>query len=468
MPRTPTILVVDDDAATRAYMRSLLELHPCRVELATSGADAVAHLKDGLVPDLVLLDMNMPGLDGLETLPLLSQAVPSIRVVMVSCVTDTKKVVRAMQLGAADYLPKPVQQQDLEKLLADLTRNQPTVDDTSVKHADMVRLSDDMMFVCASQAMRKVRSQVGLVASCDIPVLILGESGTGKEVIATLVHQMSPRAQYPFVKVNCAAVPNELLESELFGYEAGAFTGAVKAKPGKFELCDKGTILLDEIGEMSPSLQAKLLHVLQDHEFSRLGARNSIKADVRVIAATNVDVRQAIAEKTLRSDLYYRLNGITLRLPPLRDRREEIPLLLKYFIAEMAEKFARPAPPVSQRMIQACISYPWPGNLRELQNFVKRYIVLCDEELAISELSGEMEAMGSSGGAQPGMKLKSIVRSVKAGAEAIAISDALRQTDWKRKKAAALLGISYKALLYKMRQFGIEPPPKASPEIGPA
>jgi len=230
--------------------------------------------------------------------------------------------------------------------------------------------------------MKKIRSQAALVANVDIPVLLLGESGTGKEVLARLIHKLSQRAHRTFLKVNCAAVPADLLESELFGYEAGAFTGANHAKPGKFELCNKGTILLDEIGEMPALLQAKLLHVLQDQTFSRLGSRNVIKVDVRILAATNIDIPEALATKRLREDLYYRLNAFTMSLPPLRERKEEIPILLKHFMSRMSESYARSPLPLSPPLMEACLRHSWPGNLRELSNFIKRYLVLGDAEWA--------------------------------------------------------------------------------------
>ena len=234
--------------------------------------------------------------------------------------------------------------------------------------------------------MRKIRSQAALVANVDIPVLLLGESGTGKEVLGRLIHKLSPRAHRTFLKVNCAAVPADLLESELFGYEPGAFTGATHAKPGKFELCNKGTILLDEIGEMPPLLQAKLLHVLQDQQFSRLGSRSVIKVDVRILAATNINIPEALANKRLREDLYYRLNAFTMQIPPLRERKEEIPILLKHSMTRMAERYARAPLPLSPALLQACQNHSWPGNLRELNNFLKRYLILGDENLAVSEL----------------------------------------------------------------------------------
>jgi transcriptional regulator with PAS, ATPase and Fis domain len=276
-------------------------------------------------------------------------------------------------------------------------------------------------------------------------------------VVSRLIHKYSPRAHRTFLKVNCAAVPGDLLESELFGYEPGAFTGATHPKPGKFELCNKGTILLDEIGEMPPMLQAKLLHVLQDQQFSRLGSRNVIKVDVRILAATNIDIPAAIAEKKLREDLYYRLNGFTINLPPLRERREEIGILLRHMISQIAESYGRPSVTISPKMLEACERYPWPGNLRELGNFVKRFLILGDEEMAIGELqagtaapAGTSLQAGSEGG------LKGLVRNVKDEAEIEAITQALEQTNWNRKKAAVLLQISYKALLYKIRQYDIQ------------
>ena len=459
MATTATILVVDDEPSARNYMRTLLEVMGCHVELADGAADAITCIQRGLSPDLVLLDVNMPGLDGIEALQQIRSIAPALKITMVSCITDTKKVVRSIQLGADNYLTKPISQEDVEYMLRDLVKSAKCSAKSVEEDAGLVRISEDMLFVCASPAMRRVRTQATLVAGCDVPVLLLGESGTGKEVIATLIHQMSSRAEYPLLKVNCAAVPSELLESELFGYEAGAFTGATKSKPGKFEMCNKGTILLDEIGEMSPALQAKLLHVLQDQEFCRLGARSTTKSDVRVIAATNINVKEAMANNRLRPDLYYRLNGLTLTLPPLRERRDEIPIMLRQFMPQFAERFARPAPPISERLIQACVAYGWPGNVRELQNFVKRYILLGDEDLAVSELTdGTATSVPAPDTAAKGGKLKSIVRNLKNGAEAIAISDALQETNWKRKKAADLLGISYKALLYKMRQLEIQPP----------
>jgi DNA-binding NtrC family response regulator len=439
------------------YIRTLLEVEGYKVETASTGEEAVERVQKGWHADLVLLDLLMPGIDGLQTLEQLRKLQPNVKVVMLSCVNDTRKVVQAIRLGAHDYLTKPFQKAELEAVIDQcLGTNQQNY------QGEVEELAEDVFFVAASPAMRKLRSQAALVANVDIPVLMLGESGTGKEVMARLIHKLSPRAHRMFLKVNCAAVPADLLESELFGYEAGAFTGANHPKPGKFEICNKGTILLDEIGEMPPGLQAKLLHVLQDQQFSRLGSRNVIKTDVRILAATNINIPEALASKRLREDLYYRLNAFTLSVPPLRERKEEIPILLKHFMARMAERYARAPLPYSPELMQACLDYPWPGNLRELNNFVKRYLVLGDDKLAINELHPKVGAAGASFGPNipSGSEtttggLKSLSRTAKDEAEAEAISRALNETNWNRKQAAALLQISYKALLYKIRQYGI-------------
>ena len=307
--------------------------------------------------------------------------------------------------------------------------------------------------------MKQIRAQAALIAKVNVPVLLLGESGVGKEILARLIHKMSIRAHRPMVKVNCAALPADLLESELFGYEAGAFTGAQKSKPGKFEMAHRGTILLDEIGEMSAALQAKLLHVLQDGTFSRLGGRANVTVDARVLAATNIDVKKAIAERRLREDLYYRLNAFTVTVPPLRERREEIPILLRYYMNNMARQFGKNTLPISEKLVQECMRYAWPGNLRELGNLVKRYLVLEDENQVLDELQTKSKDGGVEDGASSSGHggLKALVRSLKDDAEAREIQRALDDSNWNRKVAAADLNISYKALLYKIKQHGLSP-----------
>jgi two-component system, NtrC family, response regulator AtoC len=333
-------------------------------------------------------------------------------------------------------------------------------------------VENDIFFLAVSPLMRKIRTQVAQVARVDIPVLLLGESGTGKEVLARLIHKLSRRVSRSLLKVNCAALPHDLLESELFGYEMGAFTGATRSKPGMLELCHQGTIFLDEIGEMSPVLQAKLLHVLQDGRFTRLGGRSSITSDFRVVAATNIDVKDAIQAKTFREDLYYRLNAFTINIPALRERREEIPVFLRYFMRQFSEKYDCEPAECSPQMVRACLRYPWPGNLRELGNFVKRYMVLQDEALAIAEL--EKSQAGAALAAdfddaddlvRPGEGLKSLVQTLKERAEPKIIERVLIATKWNCKMAAMQLKISYKALLYKMKQYHILPPGVTGPGL---
>lgn len=305
-----------------------------------------------------------------------------------------------------------------------------------------------------SPLMADLRHQIDRVATVDVPVLLLGESGVGKEFAARAIHARSLRNQRTFLKINCAALPSELLESELFGYESGAFTGAVRPKPGLFELCDHGTILLDEIGEIPPSLQAKLLHVLQDQQFSRLGGRRIITVDVRIVAATNIDINKALERKTFRTDLYYRLNTITLHVPPLRERREDIPLFIDHFIDVLAAQLGCAPRPLSPRAMQACLEHSWPGNVRELKSFICRHLVLQDDDALLSEL---YSASGSSAHETPSQPagLKPRIASIRAEAEKQLIEECLRKSRWNRTETARALHISTKTLWNKMRQYGI-------------
>ncbi len=464
----PHILLVDDEPSVLRYTKTLLEIDNYHVETAASGTEALDRMHQGSNPNLIVLDLVMPGLDGLQTLERCKQIRPEQKVLIMSCSHETSKVVQAIRLGASDYLNKPFQAPQLHGAVRRILDMHAVGSSSAVRYkvkdsAVIENLDDDLFFLAASPVMKQIHAQVALVARVDVPVLLLGESGVGKEVLARLIHKMSIRAKRPIVKVNCAALPAELLESELFGYEAGAFTGATSSKPGKFELANAGTIFLDEIGEMSPPLQAKLLHVLQDGRFSRLGGRNSIATDARVFAATNIDVQRAIAEYKLREDLYYRLNAFTMTIPPLRERRQEIPLLLKYYMNNLAAKFGKNPLPLSERLIEFCLRYRWPGNLRELGNLVKRYLVLEDEKLVVEELRAKCQDDGDSQGESTlslppnGKGLKALVRSLKDEAEAREIQRVLESTSWDRKLAAAELNISYKALSYKIKQYRVSP-----------
>jgi two-component system, NtrC family, response regulator AtoC len=323
-------------------------------------------------------------------------------------------------------------------------------------------LGDDLDFVAASPLMIGILAQLSRIAAVDVPVLLLGESGVGKDVAARLIHKRSPRAQHTFLKVNCAALPADLLESELLGYEAGAFTGANKTKPGKFELCNKGTIFLDEIGEMPASMQAKLLQVLEDKQYVRLGGRSQVTVDVRIVAATNVDIERALATKRFREDLYYRLNTFTMCLPPLRERRDEIVPFLEYFLRRFSVRMNRPMRPFSPLVLDACLKQSWPGNIRELANFAKRFLILDDEKSVLNELNGKdghfHPASAHAAGIAPFERvvdLKSMVRDLKSSAERQAIVTALKHTKYNRGEAARMLNISSKTLLQKLRRYDL-------------
>ncbi|HEU4413400.1 MAG TPA: sigma-54 dependent transcriptional regulator [Candidatus Angelobacter sp.] len=464
-----SILVVDDDPGVLLYTKGLLEMGHYRVDTATSGAEAERRLQSGAKPDLILLDMSMPDMDGLRTIEACRRIRPEQKIVMLSCMSTPSIVVEAVRLGAVDYMTKPFYKADLDTMMTRwLTRRALPGADA----ADCETIDGAAFFVAASPAMKKIRAQIAQLAKVDVPVLLLGESGVGKEVMARLIHKLSPRSRRPLVKVNCAAIPADLLESELFGHESGAFTGAVRSKPGKFELCDQGTILLDEIGEMSPMLQAKLLHVLQDGQFSRLGGRSTIAADFRVLAATNINVQKAIETGAFREDLLYRLNAFTVQIPPLRERRQEIEFLVRHFLHEFSTKYSLQIPHYSARLMEACLEYRWPGNLRELGNFVKRFVVLQDETLAISELEEKGRESGMPPASDYGRRssniatgLKSLVRNLKHSAEVKVIEEALLSTNWNRKLAALQLKISSKALRYKIKQYQISPPARSSGQL---
>jgi two-component system, NtrC family, response regulator AtoC len=459
----PLILVVNHRPLVLRHFTTALDIGGYQVETAVSAQAALERLQRLPVPNLVLMDVGISGADGLETLQRARRLHPNLKVVMLGAIDDTRRAAQAVRMGAVDYLPEPFHESELKSVLTQHLMPPACVpEQVEDSEPAVINLPEGTSFVCGSAAMKRIYAQASVIAKFDMPVLMLGESGTGKEVLSLLIHHLSPRANYPFLKVNCAAVPADLLESELFGYEVGAFTGATKSKPGKFELCEQGTILLDEIGEMPPALQAKLLHFLQDHRFSRLGSRTTTKADVRILAATNIRVEEALASRMLREDLYYRLSGFTIQMPPLRDRKKEIPLLLEHFMQRNAAQFSSPARKFSPRLIEACLSYSWPGNLRQLENFVRRYLVLGDEELAMSELRMNQRSNGGlreAGAAPPDVSgLKLLARAVKKEAEAAAIAHALEQTNWHRQKAAAMLKISYKALLYKIKQYDLHPP----------
>src|SRR6202047_1350803 len=461
MAEKEKILVVDDEPSIRKYLQTLLEVDGYDVETVPGGKEALEKVGAGLRPHFIVLDVLMPEIDGLATLRQLMQIDRTLNVIMLSCSNEVTTVVEAIRLGALDYLTKPFEKPELDAAILKCRQKQELRSENKALRKSCEQLTEHLSFLAASPQMLKIRQQILQTAPVDVPIFISGESGVGKEVVARMIHLRSTRRQLPFVKVNCAALPGELLESELFGYDQGAFTGAVRSKPGKFEMANKGTIFLDEIAEMSPHLQAKLLHVLQDGQYSRLGARSVVNVDVRVLAATNMDVKEAMRTGRFREDLYYRLNVLSIHIPPLRERTSEIPLLFRHFLVKYAEKYQKPAMEPSKHLLEAALRYPWPGNLRELENFVKRYVILEDDEGSFRELvemTGQQHRTAPRDEPPPPKEqgLKALVRGLKDEAEMEAIADALEKTNWCRKDAAKMLGISYKALLYKMRQFNLD------------
>src|SRR5580704_16706700 len=476
------VLVVDDDIAMGRFLAAQMIRRGFEVSSASGGDEALRAL--GVCdPTLVLLDLA--GSNSLDLLGRIKQAKPEACVIMISARHDPEIIFTASKLGADDYLPKPFEAADLDLRINKILDKQRVSSDGSPLRDQVRRARDFAGLFGTSPRMEEVKNTIEQVADTTATVLIRGESGTGKEVVARMIYAQSGRDDKPFVKVNCAAIPHELLESELFGYEPGAFTGANRQKLGKFDLANAGTLFLDEISEMHPALQAKLLHVLQDGEFSRLGGKRDISVDVRVLAATNKPLENAVQDGTFREDLFYRLNVITIHIPPLRERREEIPVFLEFFLRKYSEFYAKQPPRFTDYAMTRMQEYSWPGNIRELENLVKRYVIVGNEAQIIRELSTHKPIMSSVSGvsAPPNSKedkagadhahaggaaipitsgksgavetdspsLLEIGRRAAMLAEREAIERVLTQTRWNRRQAAKILKISYKALLNKLK-----------------
>jgi two-component system response regulator AtoC len=463
------VLVIDDDPGVRDYLEALVSRQGYQVFAAAGGEDALRTLDDSR-PDLVTLDVVLPGMDGLETLRQLKQRLPEVPVVMLSGHGQARTIVEAMRLGASDFLRKPFEVEELELAFQKALEKRALKQEVEQLRGRARSETEMLLLDGENRKMKAVRDIIEQVADTDITVLIRGESGTGKEVVARALFQLSTRRDRAFVKVNCAALPSELLESELFGFEKGAFTGAQKRKLGKFEFANHGTIFLDEIGEMSPALQAKLLQVLQDGEFSRLGGENDVRVDTRIIAATNRNLEKAVQEGAFREDLFYRLNVVTILIPPLRERRDAIPLLVDFFLRKYGEQYRKDAKPLAQDTLDTLVTYHWPGNVRELENMVKRMVVLGNEHAVVQEIAHreapitddepgggalDLQALGVDLANGKGVDLKAIAKRAAHVAEKRVIERVLQQTRWNRKEAADRLQISYKALLYKMKEAGL-------------
>ena len=445
-----SILVVDDDKNTREYLAAFLGSCGHSVECLGSGDEAIERLASGYSPSMILLDIMLPGKDGIEVLSSVKSIYPAIPIVILSGIGQIKTVVEAMKIGASDYLTKPFEEEALELAIENALEKQRLKEEVKTLKQQLAYVEQGNILTSNPQMLRIIDISRH-VASTDVPVLILGESGVGKEVVASFIHDQSNRSDGPFVKVNCAALPHELLESELFGYERGAFTGAIRDKIGKFEQADKGTLLLDEIGEMSPHLQAKLLHVLQDAEFSRLGGKKAVRVNVRVLAATNKKLKEAVLKGEFRNDLYFRLNVIKLEVPPLRERREDIPLLCNHFLEKYRERYQSPVQQFPKELMEGFLRYDWPGNVLQLENIVKRYLILPDADIT-SELRGA-SSEGTTPPAQGNMSLKEVGGHAAEIAEKEVVLRVLEETGWNRKESARRLRISYKALRNKLKRW---------------
>jgi two-component system response regulator AtoC len=526
--KAPLIAIVDDDLTFANYLRTFLEGRAYQTRIYGRGEEVVAAVQRGDVPDVVLLDVLMPGMDGLATLRSLKAACREVQVIMLSGREHATTIVEALNLGAVNYVVKPDDSEGLGEIALDAAIKQVVEKNRLVSEVTELRrqVHDDeaqaFLLWEGSDAMRKIAVMIDRVADSDVTVLIRGESGVGKERVARALHDRSLRCSKPFVKVNCAALPDELLESELFGHEKGAFTGASALRIGKFEHAHQGTLMLDEIGEMKPGLQGKLLHVLQDGDFSRLGSNKRVTADVRVIAATNRNLEAMLEHAEFREDLYYRLKVIEIDVPPLRERSDEIPRLFEFFVDKYAKRYNRSAPSLSPALRDAMERHSWPGNIRELENVVKRFIILQDEELLQFDLhasdrgrtaaspapramvrpagseetlaeptvpavadhapllgppvpisaaipvspAGPNGAAGPMGGANeskiahagdgaPAVSLAEAARTAMLRAERDLLIPTLHRVHWNRRKAAPLLGVSYKTLLNKIKEHGI-------------
>ena len=455
------VLVVDDSEGIRSYLSTLLASWGYQVELVSSGEQALAFIEEGGTPGLVLLDLMLPGMGGVETLERIRKLDEMLPVVIISVVSRASTIVEAMRCGAADFINKPFEESELRSTVSSLL---PLVRVPGAVASAKVG-SDERIW--ESSSMSEILRVIKQISDTDVTVLVHGESGVGKEVVARSIHEHSNRSSSNFVKVNCAALPEDLLESELFGYEKGAFTGANARKIGKFEVADGGTIFLDEIGEMSPGLQAKLLQVLQDSSFSRLGGNKEISVDVRVVCATHRNLPEMVVENRFREDLYFRLNVVNILIPALRDQREMIPKLIDHFVSRYGAQYNRPAPAVSEHLLSLLLAYSFPGNIRELENMIKRVIVLQSEESILSELSSSrpmcatgtgdfetlVEELAESAGEIP---LREVSRRASLVVEKQVIGAMLDEAGCNRKQAARRLGISYKTLLQKIRDCELD------------
>jgi Nif-specific regulatory protein len=449
------ILIVDDEKVQRDMLAGFLNKQGYETVAVEGGARALEQFSSGSF-DLVLTDFKMPGMDGLELLRELKRRNPEAAVVILTAHGNEKTAVTAMKEGAYDYLTKPIQELDELLMLIRRAEKEGNLARENRQLKEQLREKFKVDFIIsASRRMQEALNLVGRVAPSQATVLILGESGTGKELFARAIHYASPRAEKPLVKVNCAALPENLLESELFGHEKGAFTGAVARRIGRFEQADQGSIFLDEIGDLSPALQAKLLRVLQEKEIERVGSNQTLKIDVRMIAATNRNLEEAIRKGTFREDLYYRLNVVTISLPPLRERKEDIPILIDYFMKKYSEENRKEIRSLSRESRDLLLKYDYPGNVRELENIVERAVVLCRGEMITSQdLPLNLRESKTETALNQARQAHTLPETVET-VERQLILGALERSGGIQTRAAEELGINERVLRYKMKKYKI-------------
>jgi len=444
-----TILIADDEKNTREGLRWALERKGTSIFIAADGEEARDLIRSKPV-DLLITDLKMPKLDGLALLALVKQESPTTEVVVLTGHGTVESAVDAMKQGAYDYLIKPINIDELNLLVERIFASRAIKEENAELRQQLEQQFGFENIVGQSEVMQKVFAKVRTVAPSRANVLLYGESGTGKEMVANAIHQNSPRRHRPFVKVNCGALPLTLLESELFGHEKGAFTGAVKSKPGRFEMADGGTLLLDEIGETGPEFQVKLLRVLQEGTFERVGGTDTVRADVRVIAASNKRLEDLVRAGAFREDLYYRLKVVEIDLPSLRERRDDIPLLVDHFLEEFSRFYGKPKPRVQPRAMALLQGYPWPGNVRQLRNVLEGVVVMSEGDITVAALPEDLK---QDDGVQ---YIRVPVTSSVDDAEKELIRASLIHHGGNRAQAARALGLGRKTLYRKIEEYGLE------------
>ena len=452
MARRAEILLVDDEEALCTAAEKILAKEGYRVHSVNTAKDGLAKFEaEGA--DLLITDLLLPDLDGISLLKRAKELRPTIEVIVITGHGTVEKAVEAMRLGAYDFIEKPLDRTALIKAVSKAIEKQRLSDENRRLRDELQQQRGEEALIGNSEGMAAVKKLIRQIAPTDVSILIQGESGTGKEIVADVIHHLSQRRENPIVKISCAAIPETLLESELFGYERGAFTGAAGSKPGKFELADGGTLFLDEIAEMTPTLQAKLLRVLQDGRFQRLGSTRDIQVDVRVLSATHIDIQTAISEKRFREDLFYRLNVVNVTLPPLRQRQDDIPLLADHFLKKYAARMQKNVHGMSPTALEQLLMHTWPGNVRELENAMQRAIAV-----ATGDTIGSFQLtplMSSTATGQPlGPAVTIPIGTTMADAEERIVTATLNHCEGDKEKAAKLLGISSRTLYRRFSKPG--------------